>query len=85
MERTGDRTLEEKQAFRYARGRKIAYAILTNFERLHIFNADHERLILAFDDPQEYLDKFEDLWRLVPGEVERGSLPWWEGQLEKRT
>ncbi|MDP2660735.1 MAG: Eco57I restriction-modification methylase domain-containing protein, partial [Dehalococcoidia bacterium] len=83
-QRAGDRTTEEKQAFRYARSKKMAYALLTNFERLHLFNADHERIIHAFDHPQEYLDDFEALWRLSPGEVERGSLPWWEGQLEKR-
>ncbi|MDP2936158.1 MAG: N-6 DNA methylase, partial [Dehalococcoidia bacterium] len=83
-QRTGDRTTEEKQAFRYARGKKITYAILTNFERLHVFNADHERLIYAFDRLQDYLDNFEALWRLSPEEVKRGSLPWWEGQLEKK-
>lgn len=83
-ERIGDRTTEEKQAFRYARGKKIPYVILTNFERLHLFNADHERLIFAFDHPQEYLDNFQDLWRLSPREVEQGRLPWWEGQLEKK-
>lgn len=83
-QRTGDRTTEEKQAFRYARGKKITYAVLTNFERLHVFNADHERLIYAFDRPQDYLDNFEALWRLSPEEVKRGSLAWWEGQLEKK-
>lgn len=83
-ERTGDRTTEEKQAFRYARAKGIPYAVLTNFERLHVFNADHERLILAFDHPRQYLDRLQDLLRLSPEEVDRGSLPWWEGQLEKR-
>ncbi|MBI2864415.1 MAG: N-6 DNA methylase [Chloroflexi bacterium] len=83
-QRSGDRTVEEKQAFRYARGKSITYAILTNFERLHVFNADHERLIYAFDHPQDYLRNFEALWRLSPAEVERGSLPWWEGQFEKK-
>lgn len=83
-ERTGDRSTDEKQAFRYARGKKISHAILTNFERLHVFNADHERLILAFDHPRQYLDRLQDLWRLSPDQVEGGSLPWWEGQLEKK-
>ncbi|MDO8750540.1 MAG: N-6 DNA methylase [Dehalococcoidia bacterium] len=83
-ERVGDRTTEEKQTFRYTRGRKIQYAILTNFERLHLFNADHERLIAAFDSPEEYLERFEELWRLTPEEVSGGSLGWWEGQLEKK-
>ena len=45
-ERTGDRTPEEKQAFKYARQEKIKWAILTNFERLHVFDADQERLTL---------------------------------------
>lgn len=83
-QRTGDRTTEEKQAFRYARGKKITFAILTNFERLHLFNADHERLIYPFDSPEDYLNNFDALWRLSPAEVEGGSLAWWEGQLEKR-
>ena len=82
--RTGDRTTEEKQAFRYSRGRRIPYAILTNFERLQLFNADHERLVGAFDSPEEYLERFEELWRLTPEEVGGGSLGWWEGQLEKK-
>lgn len=82
--RTGDRTPEEKQAFRYTRGRKIQYAILTNFERLHLFNADHERLIGAFDSPEEYLERFDELWRLTPEEVSGGSLGWWERDLEKK-
>ena len=65
-ERNFDRTLEEKQLFRYARGKKIPYCILTNFERLHVFNADHERLILHFDDPNEYLSRLNDLLHLSP-------------------
>ena len=83
-ERTGDRTTEEKQLFRYARSRKIPFGILTNFERFHVFNADHERLILAFDDPQEYLSRLPELLRLSPDKVKAGSLPAWERQLEIR-
>lgn len=81
-ERKYDRTLEEKQLFKYARGKKIAYCILTNFERLHVFNADHERLILAFDSPTEYLDRLPELLRLSPERVKTGSLEAWERQLE---
>ena len=83
-ERTGDRTTEEKQLFRYARSRRIPFGVLTNFERLHVFNADHERLILAFDDPQEYLDRLPELLRLSPDKIKAGSLPAWERQLEIR-
>jgi len=83
VSRTYDRTPDEKQLFRYAhRGRKIPYCILTNFQRLHVFNADHERLILAFDSPTEYLDRLSELLRLSPEKVKAGSLPAWERQLE---
>jgi type I restriction-modification system DNA methylase subunit len=81
-ERTYDRTSEEKQLFRYARGKKIPYCVLTNFEHLHVFNADHERLILAFDDPTEYLGRLSELQRLSPERVKSGSLPASERQLE---
>jgi predicted type IV restriction endonuclease len=73
-ERTGDRTPEEKQAFKYARQERIKWAILTNFERLHVFDADQERIILAFDDPQDYPRRIDDLTRLAKTNVERGSL-----------
>ena len=73
-ERRGDRTPEEKQAFKYARQEKIRWAVLTNFERLHVFDADQERLILAFDDPQDYARRGEDLGRLTPASIERDSL-----------
>ena len=73
-ERQGDRTPEERQAFKYARQEKIKWAILTNFERLHVFDADQERLILAFDDPQDYPQRIEDLNRLAKANIERDSL-----------
>ncbi len=81
-ERTYDRTLEEKQLFRYARGRKIPYCILTNFERLQVFNADHERLILWFNDVEEYLRRLPELLHLSAEKVQAGSLPATERQLE---
>ncbi|MDP2919213.1 MAG: TaqI-like C-terminal specificity domain-containing protein [Dehalococcoidia bacterium] len=81
-ERLGDRTLEEKQLFRYARGKKIPYCILTNFERLQVFNADHERLILWFDDPEELISRLAELLHLSPEKIQAGSLPSTERQLE---
>ena len=81
-ERVGDRTLEEKQLFRYARGKKIPYCILTNFERIQVFNADHERLILWFDSPEELLSRSSELFHLSPEKVQAGSLPATERQLE---
>jgi adenine-specific DNA-methyltransferase len=81
-ERKYDRTPEEKQLFKYARSKKIPYCILTNFERLHVFNADHERLILASDNPAEYLDRLYKLQRLSPERVKTGSLQASERHLE---
>ena len=81
-ERKYDRTPEERQLFKYARAKKIPYCILTNFERLHVFNADHERLILAFDNPAEYLDRLSELLHLSPERVKAGSLQASERQLE---
>jgi type I restriction-modification system DNA methylase subunit len=81
-ERKYDRTPEEKQLFKYARAKKIPYCILTNFECLQVFNADHERLILAFDSPTEYLDRLSELLHLSPERVKAGSLQASERQLE---
>ena len=38
---------EERQAIRYARGKEVAWAILTNFERLIVFDADDQRPVLT--------------------------------------
>jgi hypothetical protein len=81
-ERIGDRTIEEKQLFKYARGKKIPYCVLTNFERLQVFNADHERLIFYFDDPEEFIKRLPELIHLSPTKIQSGSLPSAERQLE---
>jgi len=84
IKRAGDRTPEEKQALRYARADvKVKWAILTNFERLLLFDADEERIILAFDAPQAYVDRFDDLKLLQRDQVAEGALDWYKGQLKK--
>jgi len=84
IKRAGDRTPEEKQALRYARADvRVKWAILTNFERLLLFDADQERIILAFDAPEEYVDRFEDLKHLQKDRVAEGALDWYKKQLEK--
>jgi len=84
IERAGDRTPEEKQALRYARADvKVKWAILTNFQRLLLFDADEERIILAFDSPQQYVDRFDDLKLLQRDQVAEGALDWYKGQLAK--
>ena len=64
-----DRTPEEKQAMRYARAAGIRWAILTNFERLLLFNADEERVVLAFDTPEQYVERLDDLALLTPADT----------------
>jgi len=78
-----DRTPEEKQAFKYARGKEIPWAILTNFDCLYLFNADQERIILSFKKPEEYLEKFDDLLQLSREKVKAKSLEWVQDRLKK--
>ncbi|MBI4771963.1 MAG: hypothetical protein HY784_16505, partial [Chloroflexi bacterium] len=77
-----DRTPEERQAMRYARARGVRWAILTNFERLVLFDADREQLVFAFDSPQEYLspEGRERLRLLAPEQLRSGSLDWYLAQ-----
>ena len=58
---------------------------MTNFERLQVFNADHERLILWFDEPNEYVTRLPELLHLSPDKFQAGSLPSTERQLEIKT
>lgn len=84
VKRAGDRTPEEKQALRYARADvNVKWAILTNFERLLLFDAHEERIILAFDAPKDYIDRFDLLKLLQRDQVAEGSLDWYKGQLAK--
>jgi adenine-specific DNA-methyltransferase len=78
-----DRTPEEKQAFKYARGKEIRWAILTNFDCLYVFNADQERIILSFKRPEEYLERLDDLLQLSREKVKAESLKWVQDQLKK--
>jgi adenine-specific DNA-methyltransferase len=78
-----DRTPEEKQAFKYARSEGIPWAILTNFDCLYIFNADHESIILSFRKPEEYLERFDDLLQLSREKVKAKSLKWVQDQIKK--
>lgn len=81
-----DRTPEEKQAMRYARAAGIRWAVLTNFERLILFNADEERVVLAFDTPDEYLARPDDLALLAPTDTPEqfDSRLQWYADLQKK-
>jgi hypothetical protein len=69
-----DRTPEEQQAINYAFANGGRWAILTNFEKLRLFNARRDWLVLSFDDPYDYLHDFDLLWQLAYHNVIRGSL-----------
>ena len=69
-----DRTEEEQQAINYAFANNGTWAILTNFERLRLFNARRDWLVLSFERPSAYLDEFEQLWQLAYHNILNGSL-----------
>lgn len=70
-----DRTAEEQQAINYAFESGWTWAILTNFERLRLFNARRDWLVLSFENPGAYKDSFDELWENLAYEnIVRGSL-----------
>jgi len=69
-----DRTLPEQQAINYAFENNATWAILTNFERLRLFNARRDWLVLSFEKPSAYLDQFETLWQLSYESILNGEL-----------
>src|SRR5690606_1270315 len=69
-----DRTPEEQQAINYAFLNDGQWAILTNFERLRLFNARRDWLVLSFDAPRAYLEYFDELWQLAYPNILNGSL-----------
>lgn len=78
------RTPEEQQALRYARDPngqlRAPYAVLTNFQRLFLFDARTEEIILHFDKPQDYLDRLDDLLYLSKERVVSGALERWRSR-----
>src|SRR5258708_31725337 len=69
-----DRTPEEQQAINYAFANNGTWAILTNFEKLRLFNARRDWLVLSFEKPIAYIDEFDLLWQLAYHNVIEGSL-----------
>jgi hypothetical protein len=59
-----DRTAEEQQAINYAFKNNGKWAILTNFEKLRLFNARRDWLVLSFENPRAYEHEFDQLWQL---------------------
>jgi hypothetical protein len=69
-----DRTAEEQQAINYAFKNGATWAILTNFEKLRLFNARRDWLVLSFERPDAFLEEFELLWQLSYESVLEGRL-----------
>lgn len=69
-----DRTPEEQQAINYAFSNGATWAILTNFERLRLFNARRDWLVLSFEDYNDYRHEFDQLMQLSYDSFKRGSL-----------
>ncbi len=69
-----DRTKEEQQAINYAFQNNGEWAILTNYERLRLFNARRDWVVVSFEQPEAYLDDFDTLWQLSYENILNGSL-----------
>ena len=69
-----DRTKEEQQAINYAFDNNGTWAVLTSFEKLRLFNARRDWLVLSFERPGAYLDEFDLLWFLSYDSVCSGEL-----------
>jgi hypothetical protein len=69
-----DRTPEEQQAINYAFANNGTWAILTNFEKLRLFNARRDWLVLSFERPHSLLSDFDVLWQLSYQNILGGSL-----------
>ena len=69
-----DRTQDEQQAINYAFENDGAWAILTDFKTLRLYNARRDWLVFAFTSPRAYEREFELLWQLSWDNLRQGSL-----------
>ncbi len=76
---------EERQVMNYAASINppVKWAILTNFERLRVFNALNGNLIMAFEDVGEYEKRFDELLYLSKESFESGRIDALEKHEEK--
>ncbi len=82
---TTDWIEEERQVMNYAASpeRKIKWAVLTNFEKLRVFNALNGLLVLEIKAPWEYEERFEELKYLSKDSVKDGLLDRLETRRER--
>lgn len=72
-------TAEEEQALRYARRTLTMpagarWTVLTNFDRLRVFEATSEERVLNFESPEEMLGRLDDLLLLGKEQLLAGGL-----------
>ena len=69
-----DWTMEERQVILYAASRNCRWAVLTNFEKLRVYNALTGLTILNFESIYDLTDRFRELLYLTKHSVETGRI-----------
>ncbi len=69
-----DWTMEERQVILYAASRNCRWAVLTNFEKLRVYNALTGLTILNFESVYDLTDRFRELLYLTKHSVETGRI-----------
>lgn len=79
-----DWTEEERQVLNYAGATVgVKWAILTNFEKLRLFNAKTGETVLNIEKPDEYLEKIEDVFLLTNKNVSNDNINKLEERVER--
>ncbi len=74
---------QERQVMNYAMGQGIKWAVLTNFEKLRVFNALNGNLIFSIEEPHEYAEKVKYLLLLSKESFEKGTIKRFEAHEER--
>lgn len=79
-----DWTEEERQVLNYAGASVgVKWAILTNFEKLRLFNAKTGETVLNIEKPEEYLEKLEEILLLTNENVSNDNIDKLEERVER--
>lgn len=79
-----DWTEEERQVLNYAGATVgVKWAILTNFEKFRLFNAKTGETVLNIENPDEYLEKIDDILLLTKENVINGNIDKLEDRVER--
>lgn len=79
-----DWTDEERQVLNYAGANvRVKWAILTNFEKFRLFNAKTGITVLNIENPNEYLEKIDDILLLTQTNVSHNNIDKLEERIER--